>query len=208
MHRLILCLAVLVVLAGTVSATTLTETPDVGQTLGTSFLVPGGTTQINGSVSSSDADLYRFFWGGGDFYVNSVGSSFDSQLFLFNSTGQGVQGNDDGVAFAGPAYLQLTGLAQGTYYLGISGFDLDPYSSSGIMFQSFPFEPLYGPSNSDPLTHWAGGGQGGDYQIHFRQFTGEGQGPENPVGGEVPEPATLILLGSGLAGLFLRKRAA
>jgi hypothetical protein len=187
-------------------AATYVEIPDAGETLATAQTVAGGTDKITGNVANSSADLFKFGWGGGAFYVNTVGTAWDSQLFLFDSTGAGVQGNDDGVAFAGPAYLQLASLAAGTYYLGISGYDWDPYSASGIMFQSSPFSPLYGPLNgTEALASWGGGSGGGDYEINFRQFTGQ-QGDPNPVGSVPDAGATLGFLGLGFAGLAAIRR--
>jgi len=184
------------------------EVGDAGQTLATAQAVPGGTSVITGSLTTGTADLFSFNWGGGAFYVNSVGTSWDSQLFLFNSTGAGVQGNDDGISFAGPAYLQLGALAAGTYYLGISVFNLDPYSASGIIFQSSPFAGLYGPNNSDPLSSWAGSsGSGGAYTINFQRVTSDGTpiGDPNPVG--VPDGGTtLALLSMSLGGIAWARR--
>src|SRR4051812_20745378 len=171
-------------ISGAAHATPFVEIPDAGQTLGTAQALAGGTDQVIGSVAGGDADLYSFYWGGGAFYVNSVGSPFDSQLFLFNENGVGVLGNDDGIAFAGPAYLQTGSLAAGLYYLGISGYNYDPYSATGLIFQSSPYDPVYGPQNTDPLDHWAGGSGGGSYSINFQQITANGDtvGDSNPVG--------------------------
>ena len=192
----------------TATAVTIFEVGDAGQTLGTAQLVPGGATAIQGNLGSGEADLFKFSWGGGAFYVNSVGTLWDSQLFLFNAAGAGVQANDDGIAYAGPAYLQIAALAAGDYYLAISAYDLDPYSSSGVIFQSFPYGALYGPQNGDPLSYWAGGtGAGGAYTISFQQVTSEGKptGTSTPVG--VPDGgATVALLGLGLSGIGLARR--
>src|SRR5205085_11421406 len=105
---------------------------------------PGTTTQITGSLPGSGAQMFGFTWGGGDFYVSTTNTPGDTQLFLFNAGGNGVQGNDDGIAFAGPAYLQVSGLAAGNYFLGVSFYDHDPFdASNNLMFQSFPFQTLY-----------------------------------------------------------------
>lgn len=112
-RSVLLFLTAIALFAVTSTASTLVEVPDVGQLPGTAALVPGGTLNITGTISG-DADLWKFYWGGGGFYANTVGSTpapgytrIDTQLFLFDANGLGIQGNDDGISYAGPAYLQL-----------------------------------------------------------------------------------------------------
>lgn len=208
--RFLLAASLMATAAAFTHAQVVNEGADVGETLGAAQSLAAGTTTVNGATGG-DADLYKFGWGGGDFYVSTVGSNYDTQLFLFNGTGVGVQGNDDGIAFAGPSYLQVGGLAAGTYYLGVSGYDYDPYSASGLMFQSFPYEPLYGPLNGDPLQSWAGGSGGGNYTISFQQRTSNGDpvGNPNPTGNVPDSGSSIALVGLGLAGLVaLRRKAA
>lgn len=192
----------------TASAVSYFESSDAGETLVTAQSVPGGTSSIVGSLNS-DADLFSFQWGGGGFYANSVGSSFDSQLFLFNSSGGGVLGNDDGISFAGPAYLQLADLAPGSYYIGISGFDYDPYSNGGMIFNSAPWSELHGPNNSQALTHWNGDySYSGNYSINFQEITANGNpvGNPNPTGTVPDTGGTLAIFSLSLLGLGAAQR--
>jgi hypothetical protein len=200
------------------SAATYLEVGDAGQALSGATILPGGTDRIRGEASF-DADLFRFNWGGGDFYVNSVDSRLDVQddyqLFLFDGLGFGIQGNDDGIEYAGPAYLQVAGLAAGAYFLGISYFDLDPVDDAGeLIFRSFEYEPLYGPNPGvGALASWGSDGsyidldtQLGNYEINFGRVTGDGQAIDTNPTAAVPEPGTLLLLGAGLAGLAAGRR--
>jgi len=193
-------------------AVTHVETGDAGQTLGTAQAVAGGVDQITGT-SNGTADLFSFYWGGGAFYANTVGSTGDSQLFLFDSAGMGVWGNDDGIAFAGPAYISDANLTAGLYYIGASGYNYDPRDAAGnLIFQSSPFGPVYGPNaGAGALASWSGGNSGTNYSINFQQITsngtsvggstGTGSGPTG-----VPEASTLALFGLGLFGLGFTRR--
>jgi hypothetical protein len=88
-----------------------------------------GSDTILGSVSDS-ADLFKFTVAtAGEFtastFVRTGGNILaDPQLFLFNSLGQGLTGNDDDAGLQAKITYALT--AGTTYYLGLSGYDRDP----------------------------------------------------------------------------------
>lgn len=189
----------------TVSATTFTESGDTGQFLTTAQLLPRGTDLIKGSLlpRSNDVDIFGFDWWGGEFYVDSLATTFDSQLFLFDSNGRGIQSNDDGIAPSGAAFLQLS-LQAGKYFLAISEFDNEPLDSNeSLMFPSGdPWDVLYPPySTTAILCSWNGDSlsvNGGDYNIRIANLI-------EPA----PEPTAVLLFGAGLTGLVAvgRKQA-
>src|SRR5215475_6271066 len=94
------CLIVLT-LAGSVRAGSWTEQGDAGRLLSTNQLplFAGDLTlsAISGTFNSTtDVDLYKIRLTGANFSASTVGgSSLDTQLFLFNSSGIGVLANDD-----------------------------------------------------------------------------------------------------------------
>ena len=127
----------------------------------------GALTSLSGSLAGpADEDVYQLcIDGGGTFSASTLGTpgSFDDvQLFLFDSAGMGVYANDDNTATRRahlPAGDALTPTAPGVYYLAVSSYDNDPVSTGGLIFPSFPYTDLYGPTNFGgglPVSGWMG----------------------------------------------------
>lgn len=190
------------------------DVPRVARTL----LGVGGIeiTSISGSLNSpTDIDMFQFnILGAENFSANISSRGFDdTQLFLFNNLGFGVCANDD--ARRRVLTSTLTGRAcglnrfsSGIYYLAISGYNLDPISSEGLIFPDPPFDvngslgtfsatesggakPVFGWTGSVP-----GDFKGGTYMISLKkaflitQSGGNGGGGSDPPlpGGSLPEP--------------------
>lgn len=132
-------------------------------------------------------------------------ADFDSQLFMFDIDGMGVNHNDDNVGLLSGVYS--LGPADGTpaplalvdgavYGLAISSYNVDPVDGAGgFMWSNSPFGDQTAPDlSAGPLGGWSGDGEGGDYHIRLIGATFC----------EVPEPASLSLL--ALGGLMLIRR--
>ncbi|MEO1686952.1 MAG: DVUA0089 family protein [Pseudomonadota bacterium] len=117
--------------AGAAAALTVTETPDAGSSLDTAFVLPAGTTAIEGTIentSISDVDLYRFsLIAPTRLTLRMLFLGADANLLLFNGLGQGLAANDDNGVNSGcdlPTGLAVrdsclsVDLAAGEYFLG------------------------------------------------------------------------------------------
>ncbi|HVD55323.1 MAG TPA: DVUA0089 family protein [Thermoleophilaceae bacterium] len=174
MIRFPLALAAAALLLFAPMAAAAAETGDAGDLLpGAQDLTPGGVTQIDGNfANSSDVDLYRLCLpGGGSFSASTVGGSVvDTQLFLFDSSGRGVYGNDDEGSSRQstlPAGDPLTPAAAGEYYLAVAPYNRDPNSDAGPIFASLgPVLAPTGIGGGQPVSGWSGRVSGrGPYRV-------------------------------------------
>jgi len=202
----------LLALGEAASAFTWVESGDAGALLGSSQSVSGvGSLDfITGGIGPADfEDLYEIYIPDGSLFsatLTAPGSAgFDPQLFLFDSSGMGVYANDDDVGLLStlPAGHAESPAAPGTYYLAISPYDNDPTSAGGLIFPTFPYGAVYGPTGpggASPLSGWTGSSfyDSGAYSI---ALTGA-EAARTPV----PEPTTLTVLAIGLCGAGLRWR--
>jgi hypothetical protein len=173
--RIPTALAILSLLALAPVATAADEDGDAGDLPATAQDLTGaGVDTINGSVAeAADIDMYRVcVGGGGSFSVSSVGgTSVDTQLFLFDSSGRGVYANDDQmegvVQSLLPAGHALTPQAQGEYYLAVGAYNLDPLGADEPIFD--PGAGVVGPTGSgggEPVSGWGGRADGsGPYTL-------------------------------------------
>lgn len=188
--RLFLCVAAVVGIGffdgGVASADVWVEVGDAGQLPGTAQ-VPQGSgplTSIMGAYTSGNVDMFLIHIANPAAFSAQTSGATDPQLFLFNSSGFGVQGNDD----AGPGLQAQLGPfvgPPGNYFLAISGYDDDPTSPGGLIFPDFPFGPIYGPTGpggGQAITGWTGFG------FYDEEYTIILQGATF-----VPEPASIAV---------------
>jgi PEP-CTERM motif len=140
----------------------------------------------------------------------------DTELFLFDSTGAGVYGNDDidgantlsclpsadgsnPCPSARPSGVGPT--SDGIYYLAITSSANGPLDGDGNeIFNIFNSTDVVGPSSSNSITSWDGGfftSPDTDLLNFDITVTGVSQ---------VPEPGVLGLLALGLLCIALRKK--
>lgn len=205
-HRLIPMLAAATVVSSAgVARGGWTEAGDAGQLPGTAQSVTGSglLSMITGELGTTDADMFAVFISGAftATTVDTPGSLADTQLFLFDSDGYGVLGNDD--ANSGTLRSTLSGsLDPGIYYLAISAFNRDPFNAHGLIFPDLPRTDLHGPDGSGgafPVTSWSDSPRpSGTYQINLSGVS------------VVPLPPAALAGLSGLAGVLalgaLRRR--
>jgi hypothetical protein len=125
------------------------EAGDAGQTLEGAQVIPSGSgtlDSITGAISgNSDVDLFQISLAGGTFSASTIGgANFDTQLFLFNSSGGLLLQNDDSQGTL-QSTISSSSLAAGNYFLAISSFNNDPVGT--------------------PPTFPGGGGSSGSYTI-------------------------------------------
>jgi len=208
-----------------------TPTSPAQETVGVGALdqiVGALTPDVGPGASDKDVDAYLIcVFDPENFSAKTAGTNtaFDTQLFLFTLDGVGVYANDDvnqtdkGINFNTDKLSELPVgygdcLGCGLYILAISGYNEDPSSDSGPIFPNTPFDEVVFPKTLDELAVWHPSGHfnTGPYTI---LLTGAGFASDcenlcdgEPVEEPIPEPATAGLLLLGLAGLFMRRRAA
>jgi hypothetical protein len=184
------------------------EVGDAGQLPATAQVTTGGgpLTAITGTIDTpNDVDMFAIrITSPSTFSATTVGqpgTHFDTQLFLFDSNGRGVEANDDvSTTNLRSTLTSIGALPSGIYYLAISSFNADPVAPGGLRLFPEPEETIAptfglpvgptGPGGGLPVADWTTGGlSAGTYQIAL-------------TGAEfaIPEPGSVLLFGLGLAG--------
>jgi len=153
--------------------------------------------------------LRTFSYAGG---VNGAGATisaggFDPVVSLYDSAGLFIDLNDDGLglpvdAVTGQAYDAelMIALAAGSYQVALTQFDNLPLGDllDGFFFTGDPaFTAFFGCSNG-MFCDDTGADRSSSYALDI-------SGVDAPAG-QIPEPSTLLLLGSALSTIALRRR--
>jgi PEP-CTERM motif len=171
----------------------------------------GAIDEICGALSNSTS--------GGDMYeIEITGTTFsaetspgatnglnDPALYLFDSSGDGLDANNDVSPSSTQAGFSLAGLTPGLYYLEIVPNNQEPENHNGKLIfgditgtNTSVFTPVVGNTKLDSWTDAGTGVTGADYVITLTDAS---------FADQTPEPATFGLIGLGLGVLaFARRR--
>jgi hypothetical protein len=120
----------------------------------------GALGAIAGDLSASDVDMYAFdICEPSAFSATTVGgTTTDTQLFLFDSSGRGVAFNDDSSATLQSTITSLFVPGAGSYYLAVSRFDRDAIDEGGMaLWLDTPYgveRAPDGPGALNPVAGW------------------------------------------------------
>jgi hypothetical protein len=143
-------------------------------------VIEGKLRTLSDSSTPLDADIYKICITAPATFsahtqtnpMNIAGTPVaDTQLFLFNDGGSGIEANDDSLGTLRsqlPAANLHSPTSAGTYFLAISGYDRDPVSGAGEIFPDAPFTNVFGPTGpggGQALSGWNGGSGVGTYRI-------------------------------------------
>lgn len=192
---------------------------DAGQTVLTAQPTTGASSMnyIIGSlgVAGDLVDLFQItITDPVNFTAEVIGASFDSQLFLFNTAGNGIASNDDGgtgnlskLDATNDPNAALARLAVGEYLLGISVYDVDAYVGGSEMFPDacLTSDKTCAPQFAGAFTQWLGrpSAFGSIPAAYMIAVNGVNRAPTPS-----PEPSAALLFGVGFAasGLAVRQR--
>ena len=146
---------------------------DAGELLATAQHISGSGPLggIRGIINGNEADMYAIYiCDHANFSASTVGgTSLDTQLWLFNSTGLGVSFDDD----TSTSQSTVTGqflTSDGLYYLAVTEYNRDAHDAAdNLIWNDGPFaveRQPDGPGAANRLDHWdTGGANGGGYLI-------------------------------------------
>ena len=200
-----LVLALILLAPATCRAQTFFETVDTGNSIDTAIVIPGGITQLQGSLNS-DHDLWGFNLSSSQTVQISLGfSTFDDNLLLFDEIGRGIAGNDDiGRGSASPGVNLPAGisgldseisafLGPGRYYIGVGRNNSFGAAADGSSFINNDSGLLASPT-SEVLGFLDGVEGTGDYTLFFSPATA------------IPEPTSGFLVFGLLGAIGLKRR--
>jgi hypothetical protein len=187
---------------GSIWAEVYNEAGDAGQLQQSAqeVAMSGPIDAIQGRIGNAfDVDLFRIGIDDPSIFsarISAAGTQLpDPQLFLFDDRGLGVVASDDWLYSPMPQipWGTLRGYAPGTYLLGVSPADADPWGALGEIFPDVASGLSHpsGLSRFDRLLSWSHDymATGGTYNIELSGAVG------------VPEPSTYVLLAVAALGL-------
>ncbi len=201
MKNFVIGMGVILAAAGMANAQVWNESGDAGDLVGTAQVVAGSgaLTIINGALDASDVDMYQIHIDDPALFLAQHTStfSFDSQMWLFNTSGQGIAFRDDDASGLRSSITGLFVPGVGDYLLAISGYDRDALDAGGLaMWSDTPFgteRAPDGPGAAGVVSSWTGTvAARGSYEIALRGAS------------FVPAPGAAALL--GLGGLVVGRR--